>query len=527
MPLASTMVNGSNTVRAYITPTSSKRAVVGRKPDSSASTPKTNEPPFFGLASVETPLRPGPLVTAPATSIQPQCGCPGETCCGFRTTGQQRAAIESRDHDRPPFHEDCSGPSGPPVGSRATLVPWPARMRAVAFRYPSIADWTDRLGPAPASSAWLGRALGGYPETAYLSDRRCASFAEHMARMGVNQVPAGVERLHLRRYLASLGSRQVWPVPPSPARRRCAALATSPGSSGRAQSPPARIRPEALRAPSAGKDARPGSSSGGEVIGTMLDRLSSADPADPAGTRRPICATWPCSSCSTRPGSRSSELCGLDRADIDLRRRTVTVWGKGAKQRRVPVHDTAVAALADWLEHGRDDMAGPPEAAFVNRRGARLGPRDVRRILDRRSPTPTHPHALRHTYATHLLDGGADLRVVQELLGHSSLATTQIYTHVSKERLRSVYEGGGGGGRTPGHEGPLRTDNPTGPARRPVGEHHLPTSPDASHGRRPRSALRQGRNRLEEYTPWPSFPCDSFWRPEFTSGTRRDGGTRR
>jgi len=143
-------------------------------------------------------------------------------------------------------------------------------------------------------------------------------------------------------------------------------------------------------------------------------------------------------------GLRVAELCSLDRAGLDLAGRTVTVRGKGDKERRVPVHDRSVAALALWLHEGRPVLAGPssPEAAvFLNRRGNRMGPRDVRRVLDRRSPVPTHPHALRHSFATHLLDGGADLRVVQELLGHASLQTTQIYTHVSKERLVSVYEG--------------------------------------------------------------------------------------
>jgi integrase/recombinase XerC len=142
-------------------------------------------------------------------------------------------------------------------------------------------------------------------------------------------------------------------------------------------------------------------------------------------------------------GLRVAELCGVSRGDIDLRRRLVTVWGKGSKQRQVPISQPAADAVDAWLATGRRELEAthsPADAVFLNRRGNRLGPRDVRRLLDRRALTPTHPHALRHSFATHLLDGGADLRVVQELLGHASLQTTQVYTHVSKEHLRAVYE---------------------------------------------------------------------------------------
>jgi site-specific recombinase XerD len=141
-------------------------------------------------------------------------------------------------------------------------------------------------------------------------------------------------------------------------------------------------------------------------------------------------------------GLRVSELCGLDLGDVDTVERRVVVWGKGAKQRGVPVSEPAAAAVDRWVAGGRSTLAGRDlgAALFANRTGRRLGPRDVRRILDRRAASPTNPHALRHSFATHLLDGGADLRVVQELLGHASVATTQVYTHVSKERLLQVHE---------------------------------------------------------------------------------------
>jgi site-specific recombinase XerD len=278
-----------------------------------------------------------------------------------------------------------------------------------------VSDWD-----LPGFSAWLGGRAAA-TRRAYVSD--ITLFAEWMSRSGVAG-PAGIDRLQLRRYLAYLGTRQ---LARASIARKAAALRcyfSWQVRQGHLDSDPAR----SLRAPSGG-GRLPRVLSSGEVT-SLLD-VPTGTPVD----RRDVAVL----ELLYAAGLRVSELCGLDRGDIDLRGRTVTVLGKGSKQRRVPIHNAAVDALAAWFDGGRDDMDGPSEAAFVNRRGARLGPRDVRRILDRRSASPTHPHALRHTYATHLLDGGADLRVVQELLGHASLATTQVYTHVSKERLRAVY----------------------------------------------------------------------------------------
>jgi integrase/recombinase XerC len=145
-------------------------------------------------------------------------------------------------------------------------------------------------------------------------------------------------------------------------------------------------------------------------------------------------------------GLRVAEACGLTDEACDLARGLLTVHGKRSKIRRVPVGEPAVDALRDWLRDGRPQLvvaATPSDTVFLNRRGRALTPRDARRVLELHAlpdGRTLHPHALRHAYATHLLEGGADLRAVQELLGHADLATTQIYTHVTRDRLRSVYE---------------------------------------------------------------------------------------
>jgi integrase/recombinase XerC len=145
-------------------------------------------------------------------------------------------------------------------------------------------------------------------------------------------------------------------------------------------------------------------------------------------------------------GLRVSELVGLDWPDVDLSARMVRVMGKGSKERMVPFGRPAAEALRQWLETweavrgSRDD--GQP--VFLNHQGTRLTDRSVRRVIDRWVDAAAvargvHPHTLRHTFATHLLEGGADLRAIQELLGHSSLSTTQKYTHLEVDRLLAVY----------------------------------------------------------------------------------------
>jgi site-specific recombinase XerD len=133
-------------------------------------------------------------------------------------------------------------------------------------------------------------------------------------------------------------------------------------------------------------------------------------------------------------GLRSAEAVGLDLADIDFDREQLHVRGKGGKERIVPLGEEAAHLLAEYLHRARPQLAqGAENALFISARGRRLDTSTLRRVF-------AHPHRLRHAFATHLLEGGADLRTIQDLLGHSSLSTTQLYSHVDGRRLRRVYD---------------------------------------------------------------------------------------
>jgi site-specific recombinase XerD len=285
----------------------------------------------------------------------------------------------------------------------------------------------------------FGRSLtAAAPATveAYLRDLR--AFTIWAERLGLHD-PGAVERQTLRRYLAFMATR-------GNARRTIARRASSLRRYFRWL-----VREGYVgRDPTAGLSAPKGEARLPRVLRPdELRRLLDTAPVDGAapgrGLARGAVALRDSALLELLYGSglRIAEATGLDVDEVDLGRGRVVVWGKGGKQRTVPLSDPAADAIRRWLADGRAALVTehtPAPAVFLNRRGRRLTPRDARRIVDRRATSPTHPHALRHTFATHLLDGGADLRVVQELLGHSDVATTQRYTHVSKERLRSVFD---------------------------------------------------------------------------------------
>ncbi len=268
---------------------------------------------------------------------------------------------------------------------------------------------------------------------AYRSD--LCQFAEWAARAGLD-APGRIDRRWLRRYIAFLTVRG---LSRRSVARKASALRRYFGwltKEGAVDANPAL----GLAAP-AGSGRLPRVLAAAEVSEMLGDGTV---PDDPAELRDRLVLELLYGS-----GLRVAELCQLDRGAFRPGNAHIEVIGKGAKHRRVPLSEPAAALLGAWRDGGSDrfdlqrlgnDADRDPAALLVNLRGKRIGARDVQRILDRHAAAPTHPHALRHTYATHLLDGGADLRVVQELLGHQRLATTQIYTRVSRERLREVYE---------------------------------------------------------------------------------------
>lgn len=144
-------------------------------------------------------------------------------------------------------------------------------------------------------------------------------------------------------------------------------------------------------------------------------------------------------------GLRVSELCGLDQRDVVLEEEVLRVFGKGSKERVVPVMGTAAATLASYLDEWRGGLVGRTSvpAVFLNTRGGRISRQSVHSIVERYGRMVgiegLHPHTLRHSFATHLLEGGADLRIVQELLGHANISTTQLYTHVDRTHVRMAY----------------------------------------------------------------------------------------
>lgn len=271
---------------------------------------------------------------------------------------------------------------------------------------------------------------GRRPNTVAAYQRDAADLAGTLTAWGTAR-PADVELDHLRRYLAELGARG---YAKSTLARRASTLRTWFAlleRRGITAGNPAGL----LVAPKLGRHLP-------RVLRVdEVDRLLAAPSAGtPAGLRDRALLELLYAS-----GARVSEACGLDLPALDLPQQLVRLAGKGGKSRIVPIGEPATDALRDYLEAGRPHLApgAATEAVLLNTRGDRLGIRDARTAVDKAARAAglgrVTPHTLRHSFATHLLDNGADIRVVQELLGHVSLATTQRYTHLSRGRLREVH----------------------------------------------------------------------------------------
>ena len=314
---------------------------------------------------------------------------------------------------------------------------WVGIMAAMTGTHADVDDLAPLARHAVAVFvAHLRDERGLSPHTVAAYRRDVTQFLSFAGRAGVTD-PAAVEPLLLRRFLALQRTRGL-----------AASSIARKGAALRALFRFLARRGLVAEDPAAGLGVPRGPRRLPVVLkARQVDRLlAGPQPADPVGLRdRAVLELL------YATGIRVGELCGLRLGDVDLAADTVRVLGKGAKQRVVPFGEPARAALLDYLAGGRSAMLPEAEtqvdreALFFNRRRKPMTQRDVRGMLERYrvaagAPVGTSPHTLRHSFATHLLEGGADLRAVQELLGHVALTTTQTYTHVSNERLRRVYE---------------------------------------------------------------------------------------
>jgi site-specific recombinase XerD len=302
---------------------------------------------------------------------------------------------------------------------------------------PPVGDLRSQVSPAWQAALGLMDAdltrRGAAARTRHAYGFDCGQFALWATTQALE--PDAVTTRVLRRYAAVLGERQ---VAPATVARKLAALRSlyrTLREHGHVAANPADLVPAPKRPPKLPRVLK------ADEVAALLDRIPQTTPLE-VRDRALFELAYAC-------GLRAEELVTLDVGSVDFDAEEVRVEGKGGRTRIVPIGEAALRAIARYVERARPVLvpgaARPGEAAlFVSKSGRRLSTSDVRRRLrvwTRRTALPggAHPHALRHSFATHLLDGGADLRAIQELLGHSSISTTQIYTRVESARLKSAY----------------------------------------------------------------------------------------